>query len=98
MNKHIGSTFDDFLREEVICEETQAVAIKRVIAWQLAETMKAQGITKTRMASLMNTSRSQLDRLLDPKRDVTISSLQKAAGIVGKRIRIEIVPDDIRVA
>lgn len=98
MNKHIGSTFDDFLREEGIFEETQAVAIKRVIAWQLAETMKAQGITKTRMASLMNTSRSQLDRLLDPKRDVTISSLQKAAGIVGKRIRIEIVPDDIRVA
>ena len=94
MNKHIGSTLDDFLKEEGVFEETQAEAIKRVIAWQLAETMRTQGITKTRMASMMKTSRSQVDRLLDPRRDVTISSLQKAAGMVGKKIRIEIIQEE----
>jgi predicted XRE-type DNA-binding protein len=94
MNQHIGGSLDDFLKEEGVFEDTQAQAIKRVIAWQLGETMKRQNITKTQMAAMMQTSRTQIDRLLDPKCDVTISSLQKAASIVGKKIHIELVPDD----
>jgi predicted XRE-type DNA-binding protein len=61
----IGSAFDDFLREEGTYEQTQAVAIKRVLAWQLGEAMKAKGLTKSELARQMNTSRSQLNRLLD---------------------------------
>jgi antitoxin HicB len=62
-----------------------------VVAWQLAEAMKARSLTKARMAVLLKTSRSQLDRLLDPKNDVTLSSLQRAAAIVGRKVRIELV-------
>jgi antitoxin HicB len=62
-----------------------------VVAWQLAEAMKARSLTKARMAALLKTSRSQLDRLLDPKNDVTLSSLQRAAAIVGRKLRIELV-------
>lgn len=90
MNQSLGSSLDDFLKEEDVFEETQAQAIKRVIAWQLGETMKRQNITKTQMAAMMQTSRSQIDRLLDPKSDVTITSLQKAAALVGKRVHIEL--------
>jgi antitoxin HicB len=89
--KHLGSGIDDFLKTEGIFEETQAQAVKEVVAWQLAEAMKKQKISKNRMAMRLKTSRSQVDRLLDPKNDVTLSSLQRAAAIVGRRISIELV-------
>jgi antitoxin HicB len=89
--KHMGSSLDDFLKEEGIFEETQAQAIKEVVAWQLAEAMKKKNISKNRMAVLLKTSRTQVDRLLSAKDDITLSSLQRAAAIVGRRITIELV-------
>jgi antitoxin HicB len=89
--KHMGSSIDDFLKEEGIFEEAQAQAVKEVVAWQLAEAMKKQKISKNRMATLLKTSRTQVDRLLDPKNDITLSSLQRAAAIVGRRVTIELV-------
>ena len=88
-NKHMGSSVDDFLKEEGIFEEAQAV--KEVVAWQLAEAMKKKKISKNRMATLLKTSRTQVDRLLSAKNDITLSSLQRAAAIVGRRITIELV-------
>ncbi|MFH0343427.1 MAG: helix-turn-helix domain-containing protein [Chromatiales bacterium] len=88
----IGSRFDDFLREEGIYESVQAVAIKRVIAWQLAEAMKAKGVTKAEMARQMNTSRSQLDRLLDPENEgVELQTLVRAAQVLGRQLRLELL-------
>jgi predicted XRE-type DNA-binding protein len=89
--KHMGSSIDDFLKEEGIFEEAQAQAIKEVVAWQLAQAMKKKKITKSRMAVLLKTSRTQVDRLLDPKNDITLSSLQRAAAMVGRRVSIELV-------
>ncbi len=89
--KHMGSSIDDFLKEEGVFEEAQAQAIKEVIAWKLAEAMKERKISKARMATLLKTSRTQVDRLLDPKNDITLSSLQRAAAIVGRRVMIELV-------
>jgi hypothetical protein len=89
--KHLGSSIDDFLKEEGIFEEVQAQAIKEVVAWQLAEAMKKQKISKNKMAMLLKTSRTQVDRLLDPKNDITLSSLQRAAAMVGRRVSIELV-------
>ena len=89
--KHIGSSIDDFLKEEGIFEEAQAQAVKEVVAWQLAEAMKKRKISKNKMAALLKTSRSQVDRLLDPKNDITLSSLQRAAAMVGRRVRVELV-------
>jgi antitoxin HicB len=89
--KHMGSSIDEFLKEEGIFDEAQAQAVKEVIAWQLAEAMKRKKISKTRMATLLKTSRSQVDRLLDPKNDITLSSLQRAAAMVGRRVTIELV-------
>lgn len=89
--KHIGSSIDDFLKEEGIFEESQAEAIKEVVAWQLGQAMKKKKISKARMATLLKTSRSQIDRLLDPKNDITLSSLQRAAALVGRRVMIELV-------
>jgi predicted XRE-type DNA-binding protein len=89
--KHMGSTIDDFLKEEGIFEEAQADAIKEVVAWQLAEAMKKQKISKNKMATLLKTSRTQVDRILDPKNDITLGSLQRAAAMVGRRITIELV-------
>jgi predicted XRE-type DNA-binding protein len=89
--KNMGSTVDDFLKEEGIFEESQAQAIKEVIAWQLAQAMKKKKISKARMAKLLKTSRSQVDRILDANDDITLSSLQRAAGIVGRRVMIELV-------
>ena len=89
--KHMGSSIDDFLKEQGIFEETQAQAVKEVIAWQLAEAMKEQKISKNKMAALLKTSRTQVDRLLDPKNDITLSSLQRAAAMVGRRVSIELV-------
>ena len=90
-NKHMGSSVDDFLKEEGIFDETQAQAVKEVVAWQLAEAMKKNKISKARMATLLNTSSTQVDRLLDPKNDITLSSLQRAAAIVGRRMTIQLV-------
>ena len=89
--KHLGSGIDDFLKEENVFEESQAHAIKEVVAWQLAKAMKRKKISKSRMAVLLRTSRAQVDRILDPKHDITLSSLQRAAALVGHRVLIELV-------
>jgi len=89
--KHMGSSIDEFLKAEGIFEEAQAEAIKEVVAWQLAEAMKQQKISKNKMAALLKTSRTQVDRLLDPKNDITLGSLQRAAAMVGRRVSIELV-------
>jgi hypothetical protein len=89
--KHMGSSIDDFFKEEGIFEEAQAQAVKEVVAWQLAEAMKKQKISKNKMAARLKTSRSQVDRLLGPKSDITLSSLQRAAAMVGRRVLIELV-------
>jgi len=91
-NPHIGSTFDSWLEETGIREEATAAAIKAVIARQLASEMKKRKITKQRMALLMKTSRAQVDRLLDPDNgSATIESLQRAAKIVGRELRLVLV-------
>jgi antitoxin HicB len=90
-NKHHGSTLDAFLEEEGIREEFEGKAVKEVIAWQLAEAMQAQNLSKKKMAELMKTSRAQLDRLLDPsKGNVTLDTMQKAAAVVGRQLHIEL--------
>ncbi len=89
--KYMGSSIDDFLKEEGIFEESQAQAIKEVVAWQLDEAMRKQKISKNKMATLLKTSRTQVDRLLNPKNDITLSSLQRAAAMVGRRVMIELV-------
>jgi antitoxin HicB len=90
-NKHAGSSLDDFLKEEGIFEEAQAQAIKEVVAWQLDEAMKKRKISKNKMATLLKTSRTQVDRLLNPRSDITLGSLQRAAAIVGRRVSIELL-------
>jgi predicted XRE-type DNA-binding protein len=89
--KHMGSSIDDFLREEGIFEEAQAQAVKEVVAWQLAEAMKKNKISKNKLATLLKTSRTQVDRILDPKNDITLGSLQRAAALVGRRVTISLV-------
>jgi antitoxin HicB len=89
--KHMGSSIDDFLKEEGIFEAAQAQAVKEVVAWQLAKAMKKKKISKNKMAALLKTSRTQVDRLLDPKNDITLSSLERAAAMVGRRVSIELV-------
>jgi DNA-binding Xre family transcriptional regulator len=87
-----GSSFEDFLREEGTFEETQGIAIKRVIAWALADQMEKKNITKTVMAERMETSRSQLDRLLDPENaDVKLDTLSRAARALDCELRLELV-------
>jgi antitoxin HicB len=91
-NPHIGSSFESWLDEAGIRPEVTAAAIKAVIARQLAEEMRKKRITKKRMAELMKTSRAQVDRLLDPDNgSATIESLQRAASIVGRELRLELV-------
>ena len=92
--KNMGSSIDDFLKEEGIFEEVQAQAVKEIVAWQLAEAMKKKKISKNKMATLLKTSRSQVDRLLDPKNDITLGSLQRAAAMVGRRVNIELVQEE----
>ncbi|HWY07173.1 MAG TPA: hypothetical protein VNY24_09945 [Candidatus Acidoferrales bacterium] len=88
---HIGSSIDDFLKEEGIFEAAQAQAVKEVVAWQLDEAMRKKKISKNKMAALLKTSRTQVDRLLNPKSDITLSGLQRAAAMVGRRVMIELV-------
>jgi DNA-binding Xre family transcriptional regulator len=91
MNKRVGSDFDEFLESEGLLSEVEAVAVKRVIAYQLAKLMKEKKLTKTVMAQRMQTSRSALDRLLDPSNPaVTLQTMDRAARILGKRLRIEL--------
>lgn len=98
-NNFIGSDFDDFLEEEGILEEVEAAAIKKVIACMIAQTMAEANITKTEMAKRMDTSRTQLDRLLNPNcHSVTLSTLTKAASAVGKRISISLEDSDTQLA
>lgn len=86
------TTLDDFLKEQGKLEEFGAVAIKELLAWQITEAMKAQNISRKRLAERMQTSRSQISRLLDPKDgNVTIATLQRAAKIVGRTLRLELV-------
>lgn len=88
----IGSSFDDFLKDEGVYNEVETVAVKRVIAWQLEEAMKARRVSKLQMARRMKTSRSQLDRLLDPSHSgVTLETLARAAQVLGRHIRVELV-------
>ena len=88
---HLGSSVDDFLKEEGVFEEAQAQAVKEVVAWQLAEAMKTRNISKRKMATLLKTSRTQVNRLLDPSNDITLSTLQRAAAAVGRRVSIELL-------
>jgi len=90
-NKHIGSGFDGFLEAEGLLEDAQAVAVKRIIAWQLDELMKQQALTKAELARRMNTSRAALDRLLDPDNpSVTLHTLHSAAKAVGGKLKISL--------
>ena len=90
--KNIGSSFDSWLQEEGIQEEVSAVALKRVLARQVRAAMDDGGLSKAEMARRMHTSRSQLDRLLDPENDsITLTTLQKAATVVGREVRLELV-------
>ena len=91
-NPRIGGSVDDWLREEGIYEEATARAIKKVLAWQVEQAMRDQGLSKSAMARIMKTSRPALDRLLDPDNDgVTLNTLAKAAQAVGRRLKLELV-------
>jgi len=89
--KHIGSKFDDFLKEDKLLEQVQTAAIKRVVAYQIAEEMKRKKLTKTEMASRMKTSRAALERLLDPDNtSITLITLERAASALGKKLKVEL--------
>ena len=91
-NNNIGSDFDDFLMEEGMLEEVTAVAVKRVIAWQIEQEMLAQKMTKTAMAKKMRTSRASLNRLLDENdTSLTLTTLAGAAAALGRRIKLELM-------
>lgn len=90
--QYLGSDFDDFLEEEGLLAEVEAVAVKRVVAYQISELMKEMNLSKTAMARRMETSRAALDRLLDPSNEsVTLHTLERAALALGKRLRVEFV-------
>ena len=89
--KHIGSDFDDFLRGEGILDEAEAVATKRVIAYQLAQEMERANISQSELARRMKTSRSSVERLLDPTNpSVTLVTLERAASAIGKRLKVQL--------
>ena len=91
-NGRIGSSFDDYLKDEGTYDETMATAVKRVLAWQLEQAMASQKMSKNQMAKAMQTSRSQLDRILDPHNDrVRLDTVIKAARVLGRQVRIELV-------
>jgi len=90
--KNIGSSFDDFLQEESLLESSTAVALKRVIAWQIDQEMKAQKLTKTELAKRMHTSRAALNRLLDENdANLTLKTLASAAAALGKKVNLQLV-------
>ena len=91
--KNIGSDFDNFLSEDGTLEESTAVAVKRVIAWQIEQAMADQNLTKTAMAKKMHTSRASLNRLLDENdTSLTLTTLAGAAAALGRRIKLELAP------
>jgi predicted XRE-type DNA-binding protein len=91
--KHIGSSFDDFLKEQAMLEEVTALAMKRVISWQIAQEMKAQQLTKTALAKRMHTSRAALNRLLDENdSSLTLTTLASAAAALGKKVKLQLAP------
>ena len=91
-NAHQGSSLDSFLDDEGVLGEFQAKAVKEVIAWQLSEAMRTQKLSKRRVAEMMHTSRTQLDRVLDPNNgNVTLDTLQRAAAVVGRRLQIGLI-------
>jgi antitoxin HicB len=91
-DEYIGSSFDDFLTEEGLLEEAEAVAIKRVLAFQIKELMESQNLSKAEMARRMQTSRAALERLLDPEnRSVTLNTMDKAARSLGKQLRLVLI-------
>jgi len=91
-NTYIGSTFDSFLEEEGIREEVENGAVKKLISYQLLETLQQDNLTKTELAHKLCTSRSAVERLLDPNNEsVTLSTLTKAARVLGKKLRLELV-------
>jgi len=91
--KNIGSSLDDFLKEEAMLEEVTAVAMKRVISWQIAQEMKAQQLTKTALAKRMHTSRAALNRLLDENdSSLTLTTLASAAAALGKKVNLQLAP------
>lgn len=90
-NPHWGTTLDSFLAEEGIREAAKATALTRVVAWQLAKEMERQGISKAVLAERMQTSRAQVDRILNAKGNVTVESLQRAAALVGRELRLELI-------
>lgn len=88
----IGSSFETYLQEQGTLEETTAIAVKRVLAWQLEQAMEKKQLSKNQMAKAMKTSRSQLDRILDPDNDrIQLATLTAAARVVGRQLRIELV-------
>src|SRR5262245_19205180 len=90
-NPHLGSHLDDFMKGQGLYVEAKSRAIKEVIVWQISAQMKEQGISKVKMAEMMKTSRSQLDRLLNPVDDnVTLATLEKAAAILGRKLKLEL--------
>ena len=90
-NKHLGSDFDDFLQDEGLLAEVEATAIKRVLAFQIQKEMEERQLTKSALAKLMNTSRSSLDRLLDPDNpSVTLVTMESAAIALGKKLKIQL--------
>ena len=90
--KNIGSSFDDFLQEESLLESSTAVALKRIIAWQIAQEMKAQKLTKTELAKRMHTSRAALNRLLDEiDASLTLTTLASAAAALGKKVNLQLI-------
>jgi DNA-binding Xre family transcriptional regulator len=89
--KNIGSSFDDFLQEEYLLESSTAVALKRVIAWQIDQEVKAQKLTKTELAKRMHKSRAALNRLLDENdASLTLTTLASAAAALGKKVNLQL--------
>lgn len=89
-NPHWGSALDDFLKEEGVYQTAKTTAVMRVVAWQLAQEMERQGISKTDLAAQMHTSRAQLDRILKAESNVTLETLQRAAALVGRELHVEL--------
>jgi predicted transcriptional regulator len=90
-NPHWGSSLDSFLREDGIRDAARGEATTRVVAWQLSQEMERQGMSKAKLAELMHTSRAQVDRILKAEGNVTIETLQRAASLVGRELRVELV-------
>ena len=90
-NPHWGSSLDDLLAEDNIREEVRAEAATRVVAWQLGQEMERLGISKTEMAARMGTSRAQLDRILKAEGNVTVETLRRAAALVGRELKVELI-------